>query len=79
MIRGFSTGKKTQPIGSPENYSANPNHPFNQITGSLVAAGASTFVLPQAIVGKRRATTVVVGSMTLAPAIAFMEPTHTRT
>ncbi len=28
------------PIGSPENYSANPNHPFNQITGSLVAAGA---------------------------------------
>ncbi|MGA8030220.1 MAG: S8 family serine peptidase [Bryobacteraceae bacterium] len=28
------------PIGSPENYSANPNHPFNQIVGSLVAAGA---------------------------------------
>src|SRR5438034_1083936 len=28
------------PIGSPENYSANPDHPFNQITGSLVAAGA---------------------------------------
>jgi subtilisin family serine protease len=28
------------PIGSPENYSANPDHPFNQITGSLVEAGA---------------------------------------
>lgn len=28
------------PIGSPENYSANPDHPFNQIVGSLVAAGA---------------------------------------
>ncbi len=31
------------PIGSPENYSANPDHPFNQITGSLVAAGADVF------------------------------------
>jgi subtilisin family serine protease len=31
------------PIGSPENYSANPEHPFNQITGSLVAAGADVF------------------------------------
>jgi len=30
-------------IGSPENYSANPDHPFNQITGSLVAAGADVF------------------------------------
>src|SRR5207245_8198687 len=28
------------PVGSPGNYSANPDHPFNQITGSLVAAGA---------------------------------------
>ena len=28
------------PIGTPENYSANPNHPFNQITGALAAAGA---------------------------------------
>lgn len=28
------------PIGSPENYSANPDHPFNQIVGSLVEAGA---------------------------------------
>jgi len=28
------------PIGSPENYSANLDHPFNQIVGSLVAAGA---------------------------------------
>ncbi len=31
------------PIGSPENYSANPEHPFNQVTGSLVAAGAAVF------------------------------------
>src|SRR5256884_2795622 len=31
------------PIGSPENYSANPDHPFNQITGALVAAGADGF------------------------------------
>src|SRR5881628_2620971 len=30
-------------IGSPENYSANPDHPFNQITGGLVAAGADVF------------------------------------
>ncbi|MFN8558609.1 MAG: S8 family serine peptidase [Dehalococcoidia bacterium] len=28
------------PIGDPGNYSANPEHPFNQITGALVAAGA---------------------------------------
>jgi subtilisin family serine protease len=28
------------PIGSDGNYSANPDHPFNQITGSLVEAGA---------------------------------------
>lgn len=28
------------PVGSPENYSANPDHPFSQIVGSLVAAGA---------------------------------------
>src|SRR6184192_1905633 len=31
------------PIGSPENYSANPDHPFDQITGALVAAGADVF------------------------------------
>jgi len=31
------------PIGSPDNYSANPDHPFNQITGALVAAGADVF------------------------------------
>jgi subtilisin family serine protease len=31
------------PIGSPENYSANPDHPFNQIVASLVAAGADVF------------------------------------
>jgi subtilisin family serine protease len=27
-------------VGEAENYSANPNHPFNQIAGALVAAGA---------------------------------------
>ena len=31
------------PIGTPENYSANPDHPFNQVTGALVAAGADVF------------------------------------
>src|SRR5256884_7774474 len=31
------------PGGSPENYSANPDHPFNQITAALVAAGADVF------------------------------------
>src|SRR5437899_772310 len=31
------------PIGSPENYSANPDHPFNQVTSALVAAGADVF------------------------------------
>src|SRR3989454_11909082 len=31
------------PIGSSENYRANPDHPFNQITRSLVAAGADGF------------------------------------
>jgi hypothetical protein len=30
-------------IGSEENYSANPEHPFNQIVSSLVAAGADVF------------------------------------
>lgn len=30
-------------IGSEENYSANPEHPFNQIVSSLVAAGADIF------------------------------------
>ena len=29
-----------EPIGSDGNYSANPDHPFNQIVGSLIAAGA---------------------------------------
>ena len=31
------------PIGSPENYAANPDHPFNQIVASLVGAGADVF------------------------------------
>src|SRR3989442_11824638 len=31
------------PVGSPENYSANLDHPFNQITGALVAAAAGGF------------------------------------
>lgn len=29
-----------EPIGSPGNYSANPDHPFNQMVGTLVGAGA---------------------------------------
>jgi subtilisin family serine protease len=32
--------KDDEPVGSPENYSANPDHPFNQMVGALVAAGA---------------------------------------
>jgi subtilisin family serine protease len=28
------------PVGSPENYSANANHPFNQLVAALVSAGA---------------------------------------
>jgi hypothetical protein len=37
---GMYDRSEDAPIGSPENYSTNPNHPFNQIVGSLVAAGA---------------------------------------
>jgi subtilisin family serine protease len=40
---GLFDRSEDAPIGSPENYSANPNHPFNQIVGSLVAAGADVF------------------------------------
>lgn len=40
---GLFDRREDAPIGSPENYSANPDHPFNQITGSLVAAGADVF------------------------------------
>src|SRR5205809_2552004 len=32
------------PIGSPDNYSANPDHPFNQVTGARVAARADLFL-----------------------------------
>jgi len=37
---GMFDRSEDEPIGSPGNYSANPNHPFNQIVGALVAAGA---------------------------------------
>jgi len=37
---GMFDRSEDAPIGSPENYSANPDHPFNQIVGTLVAAGA---------------------------------------
>jgi subtilisin family serine protease len=37
---GLFDRSEDEPIGSPGNYSANLNHPFNQIVGSLVAAGA---------------------------------------
>jgi len=40
---GMFDRSEDAPIGSPENYSANPDHPFNQIVGSLVAAGADVF------------------------------------
>jgi hypothetical protein len=31
------------PVGNPQNYSANPTHPFNQITGALAGSGADVF------------------------------------
>jgi subtilisin family serine protease len=31
------------PVGNPQNYSANPRHPFNLIVGTLVSAGADVF------------------------------------
>ena len=37
---GLFDSSQDEPVGSPGNYSENPNHPFNQITGALVAAGA---------------------------------------
>ena len=37
---GMYDRKQDRPVGSPQNYSANPRHPFNQIVGSLVGAGA---------------------------------------
>jgi subtilisin family serine protease len=40
---GMFDRSEDAPIGSPENYSANPDHPFNQIVGSLVASGADVF------------------------------------
>ena len=40
---GIFDRSEDAPIGSPENYSANPEHPFNQIVASLVAAGADVF------------------------------------
>ncbi len=40
---GMFDRSEDAPIGSPENYSANPDHPFNQIVGNLVAAGADVF------------------------------------
>jgi subtilisin family serine protease len=40
---GMFDRSEDAPIGSPENYSANPEHPFNQIVASLVGAGADVF------------------------------------
>jgi hypothetical protein len=37
---GMYDPEEDEPIGSPGNYGANPDHPFNQLTGALVAAGA---------------------------------------
>jgi subtilisin family serine protease len=40
---GMFDRSEDEPIGSSGNYSANLDHPFNQIVGSLVAAGADVF------------------------------------
>lgn len=40
---GMYNRAEDAPVGSPENYSANIEHPFNQIVGALVAAGADVF------------------------------------
>jgi hypothetical protein len=40
---GMFDRSEDAPIGSPESYSANADHPFNQIVSSLVAAGADVF------------------------------------
>ncbi len=37
---GMFDRSEDAPVGSPENYSINPDHPFNQIVGSLADAGA---------------------------------------
>ena len=37
---GMFDRSEDAPIGSPENYSSNPDHPFNQIVGTLVSTGA---------------------------------------
>jgi subtilisin family serine protease len=40
---GMFDRSEDAPIGSPDNYSANSEHPFNQVVASLVAAGADVF------------------------------------
>ena len=40
---GMFDRSQDEPIGSPGNYSVNPDHPFNQITSALVSAGADVF------------------------------------
>ncbi len=40
---GMYNRAEDAPVGSPENYSANIDHPFNQIVRSLVSAGADVF------------------------------------
>ena len=40
---GMYNRAEDAPIGSPENYSANLEHPFNQIVRTLVTAGADVF------------------------------------
>jgi subtilisin family serine protease len=40
---GIFDRSEDAPISSPENYSANPNHPFNKMVGTLVEAGADVF------------------------------------
>jgi hypothetical protein len=37
---GMYARSQDRALGHPQNYSANPKHPFNQIIGGLVGAGA---------------------------------------
>jgi hypothetical protein len=66
--------REDEPVGSPSNYSENPNHPFNQVTGALVAAGRM-YCLPQETVA-RNALMAAVEKPTLAQAGVFMAQTH---
>ena len=65
------------PIGSPGNYSANPEHPFNQMVASLVA-GAPTCSSPPATAAATVPTTAAAPGIA-AGARAFTVPIRTPT